>query len=192
MSTNKQLHNEVTKYFYENRTLFMLLARDKNSQMLSNEYVSRYYETLAVMNSETRSLFTKLEVTVAHFSEQTFKPRQYQLVKSVADPMQHIIALLPNLATIIITLGPTPARPIKALVRVAQQRNETLEWLLRYIPPHVEIMWEQDTIPEREIWGSPQLMDIIGDRGSIMQGASVTARQEPKRRKIVCVYTVSL
>jgi hypothetical protein len=184
MSTNKQLHSEVTKYFYENRTLFMLLARDENSQMLSDEYISRYYETLAVMNSGTRSLFTKLEVMVAHFSEQTFKPRQYQLVKSVADPMKQIFALLPNLASVVITLGHTPARPMQALLHVAQQRNETLQWFLKYIPPHIEILWEQDTIPEPEVWGSPQLMDIVDDRGSIMRGESVTARLEARRRKV--------
>lgn len=183
MSTNKQLHGEVSKYFYEKRTLFMLLARDKNSQMLSNEYMSRYYETLAVMNFETRSLFTRLEVMVAHFSEQTFRPRQYQLVKSVVDPMQQIVELLPNLATVVIALGPTPVRPIQALVRVVQQRNETLEWFLKYVPPHIEILWEQDTIPELGIKGSPELMDMIGDRGSLMKGESVTARLAATRPK---------
>jgi hypothetical protein len=148
MRTNKQIHREVTKYFYENRVLFMLAARDKSSQMLSNEYMSRYYETLAVMSPQTRRLFTKVEVMVAHFSEQTFTPRRYQHVPSVADPMQHALALLPNLATVVISLGPTPLRPLKALMRVALQRNQTLEWLLAYIPGHVEILWDQSTVSQ--------------------------------------------
>lgn len=184
MSTNKQLHDETRKYFYENRTLFMLLARDRNSQMLSNEYVSRYFETLAVMNAETRRLFTKLEVMVAHFSEQTFKPRQYQLVRPVEDPMEGIIALLPNLSSIIITLGPTPARPMQAVLRVAQQRNETLEWFLQYVPPYIEILWERSTIPEPEICGMSQLSDMVNGRGSLINGESATARLEAKRRDI--------
>ncbi|KAH7392215.1 hypothetical protein DE146DRAFT_617778 [Phaeosphaeria sp. MPI-PUGE-AT-0046c] len=184
MSANRQLHNETRKYFYENRTLFMLLARDKKSQMLSNEYISRYYETLAVMNAETRCLFTRLEVLVAHFSEQTFKPRQYQLVRSVADPMQHIVALLPNLTSIIITLGPTPIRPLPASLRVAQQRNETLEWFLKYIPPHVEILWEQSTIPAPELSGDSQLRDIVDNIGSFIHGESATARLEASRRSM--------
>lgn len=176
MSANKQLHAEVSKYFYEKRTLFMLLARDKNSQMLSNEYILRYYETLAVMNTETRALFTKLEVMVAHFSEQTFKPRQYQLVKSVTDPMQQIIQLLPNLTSVVIALGPTPARPMQALLRVAQQRNETLEWFLERVPLHIEVLWERDTIPPSELFGSSQLKDMTDKRGSLIEGESTTAR----------------
>jgi hypothetical protein len=183
MRTNKQLHKEVTKYFYENRVLFLLVARDsKGSQLLSDEYLSRYYETLAVMNPQTRCLFTKLEVMVAHFSEQTFAPRQYQHVPSVADPMQQVIALLPNLATVVLSLGPTPLRPLRAQVRVAMQRNETLEWLLAYIPAHVEILWDKKTVPVSEDkWPESKLWDIISDRGSPMHGVSISVQIAAKR-----------
>jgi hypothetical protein len=183
MRTNRQIYKEVTKYFYENRVLFMLAARDKNSQMLSNEYLSRYYETLAVMSPQTRRLFTRLEVMVAHFSEQTFTPRRYQHVPSVADPMQHALALLPNLATVVISLGPTPLRPLKALVRVAMQRNHTLEWLLAYIPGHVEILWDQNTVPAPgDQWSESMLLQMMSERGSPLPGDSVTVQVAAKGR----------
>jgi hypothetical protein len=184
MRTNRQIYKEVTKYFYENRVLFMLAARDKNSPMLSNEYLSRYYETLAVMSPQTRRLFTKLEVMVAHFSEQTFTPRRYQHVPSVADPMQHALALLPNLATVVISLGPTPLRPLKALVRVAMQRNHTLEWLLAYIPEHIEILWDQNTVPAPgDQWSESMLLQMMSDRGSPLPGDSVTVQVAAKGRQ---------
>jgi hypothetical protein len=184
MRTNRQIYKEVTKYFYENRVLFMLAARDKNSPMLSNEYLSRYYETLAVMSPQTRRLFTKLEVMVAHFSEQTFTPRRYQHVPSVADPMQHALALLSNLATVVISLGPTPLRPLKALVRVAMQRNHTLEWLLAYIPEHIEILWDQNTVPAPgDQWSESMLLQMMSDRGSPLPGDSVTVQVAAKGRQ---------
>jgi hypothetical protein len=184
MRTNKQIHREVTKYFYENRVLFMLAARDKSSQMLSNEYMSRYYETLAVMSPQTRRLFTKVEVMVAHFSEQTFTPRRYQHVPSVADPMQHALALLPNLATVVISLGPTPLRPLKALMRVALQRNQTLEWLLAYIPGHVEILWDQSTVPAPgNNWSESTLLQMMSERGSPLLGDSIAVQVAAKGRE---------
>jgi hypothetical protein len=184
MRTNKQIYKEVTKYFYENRTLFMLAARDKNSQMLSNEYLSRYYETLAVMSPQTRCLFTRLEVMIAHFSEQTFTPRRYQHVPSVVDPMQHTLALLPSLATVVISLGPTPIRPLKARVRVAMQRNHTLQWLLAYIPEHIEILWDQHTVPAPvDHWSEAMLWQMMSERGSPLLGDSVTVEVTAKRRQ---------
>lgn len=184
MRTNRQIYKEVTKYFYENRTLFMIVARDKDSQMLSNEYASRYYETLAVMNAETRRLFTRLEVYIAHFSEQTFMPRRYQMVPSVADPMRHIISLLPNLETVVIALGRTPSRPLKALVRVAIQRNETLDWLLAYLPPEVEIIWDEKTMPALEgDWNEFHLWNMVKNRGSLVHEKSITAQLCAKRLK---------
>jgi hypothetical protein len=184
MRTNKQIHREVTKYFYENRVLFMLAARDKSSQMLSNEYMSRYYETLAVMSPQTRRLFTRVEVMVAHFSEQTFIPRRYQHVPSVADPMQHALTLLPNLATVVISLGPTPLRPLKALMRVALQRNQTLEWLLAYIPGHVEILWDQSTVPAPgNNWSESTLLQMMSERGSPLLGDSIAVQVAAKGRE---------
>jgi hypothetical protein len=184
MRTNRQIYKEVTKYFYENRTLFMIVAREKDSQMLSNEYASRYYETLAIMNPETRRFFTKLEVCIAHFSEQTFASRRYLEVPSVSDPMRHIISFLPNLETVVIVLGTTPVRPLKAVVRIAMQRNDTLDWLLEYISPEVEVIWEQKRIPELEgQWNEFHLWNLIKSRGSLVYGTSITCQLYAKRLK---------
>jgi len=147
MRTNRQLHGEVVKYFYEKRTLFMLLAHDTGSQMLSNEYVSRYYETLAIMNPETRQLFSKMEISLGLFSEQIFTARRYQDVSSVADPMRHVLALLPNLATLVISFAREPPRPVSAREQFTQRMTETLQWLRRYIPPDVSISWDLSTNP---------------------------------------------
>jgi hypothetical protein len=185
MRTNKQIHKEVTKYFYENRVLFMLVARDKDSKTLSDEYMSRYGETLAVMNPQTRRLFTKLEIMVAFFSEQTFMPRQYQQVPSGTDPMQYVLALLPSLATLVISLGPTPLRPLPAQVRVAMQRNQTLAWLLAYIPGHVEILWDHGTVPTSgDTWKESKLLQMMSERGSPMLGDSIAVKVAAKRREI--------
>ncbi|KAF1919392.1 hypothetical protein BDU57DRAFT_140034 [Ampelomyces quisqualis] len=185
MRANRQIHDEVRKYFYENRILFMLAARDKDSLMLSNEYISRYYETLAVMNPQTRMLFNRLEVMVGHLTHQVFRPRQYQLVPSVADPMRHVIQLLPKLSTVVIAMGPTPLRPIKAVVSVATQRNDTLEWLLDHIPQHMEILWEQTTVPTpSDKWDDSGLWNMMRERGSFLHGTSTTARLEARRHKL--------
>jgi hypothetical protein len=184
MRINRQIHKEATKFFYENRTLFMVVARDKDSQMLSNEYASRYYETLATMNPETRGLFTELEVDIAHFSEQTFTPRRYQQVPSVTDPMRHIIALLPNLKTVVIVLGVIPARPVKAIARVSTQRNDTLHWLLDYIPKDVQVLWEKASVPRTET-GAEALRTIIETRGSFIHQDSVTMQLAAQRRKVI-------
>jgi hypothetical protein len=183
MRTNKQIHAEVTKYFYENRVLFMLVARDKDSKTLSDEYMSRYGETLAVMSPQTRRLFTKLEIMVAHFSEQTFTPRQYQQVPPGTDPLQYALALLPNLATLVISFGPTPLRPLRAQVRVAMQRNQTLAWLLPYIPGHVEILWDQGTVPAPgDRWSESKLIEMMNERGSPTLEVSIAEQVAAKRR----------
>lgn len=183
MRTNRQIHDEVRKYFYGNRTLFMLAARDKGSLMLSNEYISRYYETLAVMNPQTRMLFNRLEVMVGNLANQRFQPRQYQFVPPVPDPMGHVIQLLPKLTTVTFVIGPTPLRPIKAVVINSMQRNDTLEWLLGHIPQHMEILWEQTTVPEpNDKWDESVLWNMMLERGSLIQGTSVTAQLEARRR----------
>jgi hypothetical protein len=184
MRTNRQIYKEVTKYFYENRTLFMTVSREKSSQMPSDQYVSRYYETLAVMNAETRRLFTKLEMCIAQSSEQIFAPRRYQKVPDVTDVMQHIFSLLPNLKFVTIVLGATPVFPLKAVVRIAMQRNDTLDWLLQYIPPEVEIIWEQKRIPALEgPWSEFHLWNLIKSRGSLVYGKSITCQLAAKRLK---------
>ncbi|KAH5106884.1 hypothetical protein HBH72_048670 [Parastagonospora nodorum] len=184
MRTSRQMHKEVTKYFYENRTLFMIVARDKHSQMLSREYASRYYETLAAMSPETRALFTRLEVDIAHFSEQTFASRRFHHIPSVTDPMQHIFDLLPHLKTIVIVLGVTPARPAKAVERVITQRNETLRWLLEYVPPNVDILWERASLPKIDT-GAAELQSMIEARGSFIDSESITMQLAAQRRKVI-------
>jgi hypothetical protein len=184
MRTSRQMHKEVTKYFYENRSLFMIVARDKHSQMLSREYASRYYETLATMSPETRALFTQLEVDIAHFSEQTFASRRSHHVPSVTDPMQHIFDLLPHLKTIVVVLGVAPARPTKAVERVIAQRNETLRWLLEYVPPNVDILWERASLPKFDT-GAAELQSMIEARGSFIDGESITMQLAAQRRKVI-------
>jgi hypothetical protein len=184
MRANRQMHDEVRKYFYENRTLFMLAARDKDSLMLSNEYISRYYETLTVMNPQTRMLFNRLEVKVGYLAHQKFQPRQYRLVPSVADPMVHIIQLLPKLTTVIIAFGSMPGLPTKAVMSVAIQRNDTLEWLLDHIPQYMEILWEQTTAPmSNDKWDESVLWNMMLERGSFIHGTSTTARLEARQRE---------
>ena len=184
MRTSRQMHKEVTKYFYQNRTLFIVVARDKDSQMLSREYASRYYETLATMSPDTRRLFTELQVDIAHFSDQTFAARRFHHVPSVTDPMQHFFDLLPHLKTIVIVLGATPARPAKALERIITQRNETLRWLLEYVPPNVEILWERTTLPKVDT-GAAELQSMIEARGSFIDSESITVQLAAQRRKAI-------
>ncbi|KAL5118673.1 hypothetical protein ACEQ8H_003350 [Pleosporales sp. CAS-2024a] len=181
MRTNRQLYREVAQYFYEHRTLFMVVARDAERHMRSNEYASRYAETLAAVGAATRRLFTHLEVDIAHFSEHTFTPRRCQSML-YARPMDHVMTLLPNLKIVTIVLGVTPARPAKAVALVTAQRNETLRWFLDSVPQDVEIRWEQASVPTTEM-GRQELQTMINTRGTLIDRKSVTMQLALQRDK---------
>ncbi|KAF2821718.1 hypothetical protein CC86DRAFT_99780 [Ophiobolus disseminans] len=191
MRANHQLHNEITKYFYEKRTLFIVLARDKQSRMLSDEYVSRYYETLAAMSPYTRQLFTKVEFQVGLFAEQTFEARRHVHVPSVTDPMHHVIALLPNLTTVVLTFPTTAAQ--RGMVRIrtkyAAQISDTLDWLLSYLPNEMQLLWDLKSFPmtaDPRITDEVRLRGIIESRGPVKHEDSVTRHLSAKAGEPKC------
>ncbi|KAH7075181.1 hypothetical protein FB567DRAFT_185212 [Paraphoma chrysanthemicola] len=184
LRVNRQLHDEATKYFYENRTLFMVAARDKGSELLSNEFVSRYYETVAVMSASTRLLFTKLELQIGYFSNQIFTPRRYQNVPSATSPMQQMLTLLPSLTSVVISFGLAPAQLMGSNDRIIAQRNDTLKWLLENIPQTIEVSWDETiTLPLPGRVEDPELSAIMRSRGPLKQGESVATRLEVKKRE---------
>ncbi|CAO2652200.1 Nn.00g004830.m01.CDS01 [Neocucurbitaria sp. VM-36] len=178
MRANKQLHDEVAKYLYENRTLFMVAARNSQSQTLSDEYMLRYYETLASMPTQTRLRFKKLEIQIGHLVSQPSAPRRYTDVPSVSDPMRHILALLPNLDTVVISFQSLLYTSVSTH-RIVRERAETAEWLMKYIPASVSILWDlarafafPSKSEEQPMW------QTIQARGVIKMGHSVFTQLE--------------
>jgi hypothetical protein len=162
----------------------MIAARDKESKMLSDEFVSRYYETVAVMSAPTRLLFTKLELQVGYFSNQIFTPRRYQNVPSTAAPLQQILTLLPSLKSLVISFGVAPAQMMRSNTRITEQRNDTLLWLLEHIPQGVDILWDTSAAsPAQSRIDESTLSEIMHNRGPPKQSESVAAQLEVKRRE---------
>ncbi len=172
MRVNTQLHEETTRFLYENRALFMIAARDKNSTHLSDEFMARYYEVLANTNPETRKMFKILDVQADYLAHQEFLAKRYTDTPAVLDPIKHIFSLLPNLATVVISLG-APSH----FGRTFQQRSDTIAWLVDHIPPSVDIAWDLTHVwpLEGKLEDQP-LWQTIQARGSLRPGASVTTR----------------
>jgi hypothetical protein len=150
MRTNRQLHAEVTKHFYENRTLRFQVGRDDDDALLSHALVLEHYETLAVMRPQTRALFTRLDISIQPLSPgpaAQVPVRRYPRIVPVADPMRCSLALLPNLATVVISLANLNSRPWRRRGVVAEQRIRTLKWLLECIPSNVQVVWTPSTAP---------------------------------------------
>ncbi|KAH7356285.1 hypothetical protein BKA66DRAFT_248456 [Pyrenochaeta sp. MPI-SDFR-AT-0127] len=178
MRVNTKLHGEVHKYLYQNRTLFMILARDGSSKTLSDEYIARNYETLARMSMRTRQLFQKLEIQIGYLANQTFTAKRYADVSSVSDPMRHIFTMLPNLQTLVISFA-SSSYAIRSMQRIFRELNETVVWLISYIPLSVNLVWDlsracplQGKIEEQPMWST------IQERGTIIMGASVVTQLE--------------
>lgn len=144
MHVNHQLHDEVVKYFYENRTLWMIAARDRGRPILSDEFVGRFYETVAAMNPQTRLLFKKLEIDVGILSAQTFLPRRYYGILPVTDHMRQIFALLPNLETVLFTFKRIHHSVSgRGMPRFYWEREKTLQWIIDSLPqPAPRIQWD--------------------------------------------------
>lgn len=178
MRANKQVHNEVVEYLYEKRTLFMIVARDRESPTLTNEYLSRYYETLASMPTQTRQHFTKLEIQIGYLSSQTFTAKRHTHVPSVSDPMSHILFLLPNLDTVVISFQSLLYTSVSTH-RIVRERTQTAEWLIKYIPESVNVVWDlarafafRTKLDEQPMWRTIQA------RGEINMGHSVFTQLE--------------
>lgn len=179
MRVNHQLHSEVAKYLYDNRTLFMIIARDKDSFTLSDEYISRYYETLAVMAPATRQMFTKVELKIGQFPQADFSARRYQLAPSNTDHMREIIAFIPNLSTLVLTLPYLmTTRPKAYTARTTMQVCDTIDWVLSHVPAHVEILWDMHLVqwyPTPRTEWEVRMLTIVQSRGQVKAGSSVSA-----------------
>lgn len=176
MRVNHQLQSEVSKYMYENRTLFMIIARDKASQTLSNEYISRFYETIATMNPYTRQLFRKLEIQIGYLSGQAFIAKRYTKVPAVLEPMREIFALLPSLQTLVVSFGPLPFIPSDTY-RIVRERLETVHWLIDCVPDAIDIQWDLTRAFTVRFKADEQpLRRIIAKRGTVQMGESIVTR----------------
>ena len=150
MRVNRQLHAEVAKYFYENRTLSMFLAHDRENLITSKRFVQNYHEVLSDMNPTTRQLFTKLQVQLSYPPPDSRLPlttRRYQHVPCVGDPMHRVLALLPNLTTITISTARDPPMRETLCEFYTQQMNDVLAFLLSYIPREMDISWDLSANP---------------------------------------------
>jgi hypothetical protein len=153
MRTNRQLHAEVTKHFYENRTLHLQVGRDEDDVLMRHALMLEHYETLAVMAPRTRALFTSLDISIQPLSPGSAAQapvRRYPHIVPVADPMRRSLALLPNLATVVISLANLNSRPRRQRGIVADHRIRTLKWLLQCIPSNIQVSWMPSAPPDQD------------------------------------------
>lgn len=182
MRANHQLHHEIAKHMYENRTLFLIIARDKASQTLSNEYISRFYEIIATMHPPTRHLFTTLEIQIGYLSGQAATAKRHANVPAVLDPMHHIFALLPRLHTLVVSFGPLPFIPSDTY-RIVRERLETVDWLIDCVPEAIDVRWDLTRAFTARFKADEQpLRKLIAKRGTVQMGGSVVAWSGCQRR----------
>jgi hypothetical protein len=166
MRVNHQLHGEVFKYFYEKRTLFMLVERHRYSSKVSDRFIMRYHEALERLSPEARSLFVKMELQVGLPGlERYLEGRNYGTV----DPMRDIFTLLPALKIVVITFAGDPPRTLPGRLDYAEQMKDTLEWLLSYMPPDLEVQWKLRPDPiwlRQRIDEEEALQAVIDSRGT--------------------------
>ncbi|KAF1838430.1 hypothetical protein BDW02DRAFT_594686 [Decorospora gaudefroyi] len=146
MRVNTRLHDEVTKYLYEHRTLFMPVARHPTNKAFGDEYVARIYNTIATMNPATLHLFKHLEIQISHCQDRHIVASRY--LPRIADPMRHIFRKLTALETLTIQFGPvaTPSYwESETMLKTTRQRYEieTTEWLIDHIPASVNVSWDR-------------------------------------------------
>lgn len=160
----------------------MIVARDQASKTLSDEHTARYYETLATMNIRTRQLVKSLEIQVGYLSNQTFTAKRYADVPSVSDPMAHIFTMLPNLETLVISFA-SSAFTVRSMHRIFRELNETVDWLIPYIPDSVHLIWDLEHAcpPHGKIEEQPMWM-TMQQRGIFIIGASVVTQLASLRR----------
>lgn len=183
MRLNKQVLDEVVKYFYEKRTLFLVAARDKASQTLSSEYLSRFYQLLATMNPHTRQSFTKLEIQIGYLSGQSFTPKRYLNVSPIPDAMQEIFALLPGLQTLVISFGPLPFIAGDTY-RIVRERLDTVYWLIDCVPAQIDVRWDLTRAFTVRFKADEQpLRRIVAKRGAVCMGESIVAQLETLRKQ---------
>ncbi|CBX95918.1 hypothetical protein LEMA_P030700.1 [Plenodomus lingam JN3] len=185
LRTNKQIHDEVVEYFYEKRTLFLVAARDKASQTLSNNYLSRFYDMVAMMNPRTRQLFGKLEIQVSYLSGQTTTMKRYPSISFVADPMRDLFALLPKVQTLVIAFGPTPfiAGENWGIIR---EKLETVYWLIDCVPVSIDVRWDLSrAFTSRFKVDEGPLRRIVAKRGTVHMGESVSSKLASQRRSLL-------
>jgi hypothetical protein len=167
MRTNRQIHDEVAKYFYERRALFMRLVRNKDNKVLSDKYISCYHRVMATMNPQTLLLFTDLEIQIGYLADQRDTPRQWGEVYQITEPLRQMLTLLPNLTTVIVSFA--RYRPVyyAGYSRgLSRQTRETVEWLLDNIPRDMNVLWDWDAavMPIGKS-GESSLVRMIRERG---------------------------
>ncbi|KAF1840245.1 uncharacterized protein K460DRAFT_371451 [Cucurbitaria berberidis CBS 394.84] len=170
MRASNQLHNEVAKYWYEKRTLFMVVARDVP------KYMSQYDKTLARMPPQTRQLFNKIEIQVGYDATHSFAPSRYTEIRSFSDCMRHILALIPNLDVAVISFQDT-GYTLAPTFHITKGTTEIAQWLVKIIPRSVQIHWDViPSIPSSHRVEDQPMWQAVQSRGLIKTGESVFTR----------------
>ncbi|OAL43854.1 hypothetical protein IQ07DRAFT_592659 [Pyrenochaeta sp. DS3sAY3a] len=181
MRVNTQLHDEVQKFLYSNRTLFIVVARDRESLTLSNEFAARSYETLARMAPKTRELFTGLEIQIGYLAHQTFTSKHYVDIDAVPDPFPHMFSLLPNIKSLLFSFCSSPYAKIRP-PRIFREYYQTLEWLFPYIPPSIEIRWDfKHASPGWHVLRHSPIWIAANQQGAVIEDESIVRQLEENR-----------
>jgi hypothetical protein len=146
MRVNKQLHDEVGKYFYDNRTLFMAVTRHAGNKGLGDEYVAHVYQAITAMNPDTLQQFRQLEIQISGSEDIHAIRKRYN--PCVTNPMSHLFNKLASLEKLKISFDPK-SRPIGGSFGLVlnfigeKWETETREWLVDHIPPSLKVSWDQ-------------------------------------------------
>lgn len=172
LRTSRQLHNEASKYFYENRKLFIGLTKGHGFEAMDYNGIARVYEITASIPHRTRTLFRHLDIMVGYVGLRA-DVRRYPEIKPVDDPFRETLALLPNLGTVLISFRPGATTTVAPIT----DRKAAVLWLIDAIPESITLLW--DYTDWRDKAGEDFVSRGMEKRGGVKLGESV-ARQMQK------------
>lgn len=169
LRTCRQLHDEVSKYFYDKQVLFQKLVCPFPTSIRHAIHLALDYETVAGMGARTRLYFKRLEVQVDCVPNRSVNIPPYSAVPRVEDSWGEMLKLLPSLETVVVSFPPHS----RETARMLHKRRAPVNWLIDQIPDRMQLLWDfrhwQDEEGERLVAERMQL----GWRGGLQHGESV-------------------
>ncbi|KAF2878007.1 hypothetical protein BDV95DRAFT_8308 [Massariosphaeria phaeospora] len=169
LRTCHQLHDEVTKYLYRDRTLFVK-AVTGGKDMVSSAHITQNYESVAAMAPTTRLYFKTLEIQVDYQASRDVCGPRFPHALPSYDPFADTFKLLPALETVVVSFPPHGPNP-STKYRYAK-RKEPVAWLIEHIPDSLQLRW--DFTHWHDEAGEQMVADRMASRGGLQHGASVS------------------
>jgi hypothetical protein len=165
MRVNKQMHNEVRKYFYERVTLSLSSVFQLENTSLYEDNTMALRETMAAMSPDILPLFKQLSVHINGYSTASSlrtQPTPHPLI------LKHMFNMLTGLERLVITFGTAPRSNMWAgqdQKSIQQKYMDEMKMLLiDLIPPSVKVSWSHEDaarffnsdVVEQQLWKAIQ------------------------------------